>query len=117
MVDYMRDVKPLVDAKQSARIQAADFQRGAREQVALSMQQVTQSEPWNVYLQHLTAMLDLDEKAATDLSLRLERPEVADPNEVNGIRLKLQRLRGRIEARKRDMELPKSLIAAAEKVA
>ena len=96
-----------VDAEKRAK---AVPQLEAQRRVALDMTYVTGSEQWDVYLQHLQAMVEADEKIVEGLEKQLSSPMLCDPNETTRIRLNLIGAKNRVMAIRQAMELPKQLM-------
>ena len=86
-----------------------DAQRRAMHTVTLSMEELERGDVWAVYGHHLDGLIAADEAAKTQLHAEIDTGALVG-DDLARAQLRLQRLVGRIEARREDQALPRELI-------
>ncbi len=108
------DFKALLDRQSEVgKIDRAE-QKAVREQVALHVRYVTQSESWDIFLRHIQAMLDADTRDRDTLKEKILSPDTTAPEEIATLRHRLMWVSGKVEAFEQLLQLPKDLMAAGE---
>lgn len=77
--------------------------------VSLKLEELLKSDEWNTFLSHAKALLEVDEAERDRVRENLERGGLP-PDELFKVSNQLQRILGRIEARREDLELPRAVI-------
>ena len=82
--------------------------------VAIRMEELVTADPWETYAAHLMRLIAEDQ-----VLLQTKESAITDGQVVGDELMKsllvIQRIKGRIEGRQQDLELPKSLISLAPK--
>lgn len=82
--------------------------------VALRMEELVTVDPWETYQAHLERLLAEDRSVLQAKETTIIEGEVVGDELMKQL-LVIQRIRGRIQARQEDLELPKVLISLAPK--
>lgn len=113
MPDY-GEFKDLRDRKREASMQGQKYQVEAQRRVALHVEYVTQSEHWNVYLEHLQALNQADQKALQHAQNKVLSVEPMTNEERMAHLIQFHKLQSKISTRIEDMQLPQLLMKQGE---
>lgn len=108
--EFQKRAQPVSAAEQRAR----ERHRERSRIVADRMGSLEAADDWTTYTIHLDALVATDEAERDELLAQLGSPDMWG-DAVDGIRLRLQRVEGRLDARRQDRALPATLREQAEK--
>jgi hypothetical protein len=109
------DCLPAIEKARVAREADRQAQQAQRERVAVEMQYVTQDAHWDLFLEHLQAIVTAHTAAAKGLEAQILGTAPLSEPERDSLRERYQRLQGEIAGMTTAMTLPRQLIQAATK--